>query len=865
MKKILLLFLLALFLLSGCYAEEAESTAPETEETEEVIVTASESDYMYKIINGEVTVNQYIGGESAVVIPETIEGCPVRKIKNDFLKDSHVSEVTYPASFTVFSGLSNCPDLKVIRFSTAPERITEPFCFCEGLTEIDIPDGGDYRTVDGIVYTADGKTLVAYPRGRTGSFTVPADVEAIGQRAFCGSALSEIVFSDGVKTIGDYAFARAEKLTEVTVPASVRTIGACAFSESGIERITLSEGLEEIDLLAFEKTKITELYLPDSVVKCSSRIAEPEVLISASYPTEGLTSLTFHGNTEFRDETTLQEAFRKAEEQFFKETNTRFDGYVFMDLSGDGFPELLALIQDFIMWIYHYDVEAREWVHSSLDEYGATDYVPIDVYRLCYDDETDTYAYYSEPYDYYGNAEPTDWFIPRQDYIRITENGVMMDSLFGEEVKDLSKAEIIQTVDFPQMLADWNVDPDDSYQKFILVTDPFAEEPNGELQQKPLEIHGNWAEAYPYFESYYPKEMKLSVAGVDLLHGGELAGVSFNHGVLTLENAVIDSSGHDFTITASKLDTLTIELIGENKIVSDSSCSLFRAGDIPIVFKGSGSLEVPTMEAKRISLTESAKIITNAKLSSEKNDIITDSLSLSGESSLECREVKTDFFSLDDRAYMGIQSGRFGEMYLSDDSAMDVILNEANRVNYTAYRAITVGHCIRISDNARLFVDNSKHPVENRSDAIFFYQNDGSLTVSDNGTLEIKGNHLAEAINLEYTARGTLTVNGNAKVKIDGAGTCINAAKIILNGGTLELNAAEENPAIMIETVVLPYSDFESGYFINGEILSENISDREMLHREMIYDFVLCSDGKPVSSYFIQVREREQASEQSGG
>lgn len=843
MKKILFIFLGAIFLLSGCYAEEAESTAPETEEAEEVIVTASESDYLYKIINGEVTVNQYIGGESAVVIPEMIEGCPVRKIKNDFLKDSHASEVTYPASFTVFSGLSNCPDLKVIRFSTAPKQITEPFCFCEGLMEIDIPDGGDYRTVDGIVYTADGKTLVAYPRGRTGSFTVPADVEAIGQRAFCGSALSEIVFSDGVKTIGDYAFARAEKLTEVTVPASVRTIGACAFSESGIERITLSEGLEEIDLLAFEKTKITELYLPDSLVKCSSRIAEPEVLISASYPTEGLTSLTFHGNTEFRDETTLQEAFRKAEEQFFKETNTRFDGYVFMDLSGDRFPELAALIQNFIMWIYHYDVEAREWVHSSLDEYGATSYVPIDVYRLCYDDETDTYAYYSEPYDYYGNAEPTDWFIPRQDYIRITENGVMMDSLFEEEVKDLSQAEIIQTVDFPQMLADWNVDPDDPYKKFILVTASFAEEPNGELQQKPLAIHGKQAEAYPYFESYYPKEMKLSVAGVDLLHGGELEGVSFDHGVLTLENAVIDSSGCNHTIKTSNLKKITIELIGENKVVSDTSCSFIHDSDIPVVFKGNGSLEAPMMYAKEISLTEGVKITGNPKISAyhyDRNDIDTLFLSLSEEASLECRKIKASL-TLTDHSRLDIQTGCCSSVSLSDSSEMNVETIE-----------IAIG--LRISGNARFFADNSRYG----SDTIELTTGAAYCTISDNGFLEINGNHSGMGMWFSYT--GTLTLNGNAKVKIDGARTCIYAQRIELNGGTLDLNAAEGGTAIRLVDRLAWYTNLEPGYFINGEILSENISDREML-----YDIVLCSDGKPVSNYFIQVREREQASEQSGG
>lgn len=858
MKKIFLV-LAALFLFSGCQKEEAETvettdataieTVGEIEET-----AASESDFLYKITNGQVTINQYIGGESVVVIPETIEGCPVQKVKSDFLKASSVSEVIYPANFTVFEGLSNCPTVKVIRFSSPTEQIIDPFSQCEGLTEIDIPDGGAYRTIDGIVYTADGKTLVAYPRGRTGSFHVPDGVEVIGTKAFYGSRLSELVLSDSVRTIEDCAFTKTEKLMEVTIPASVRTIGVYAFSESGIERVTLSEGLEEIGAWTFRRTKITELYLPDSLVKCGSGIADPEVLISASYPIEGLKPLLLNQNVDFRDETTLQKAFSKAEEQFFEDTSPPYMGYGFIDLSGDRFPEMVRFIH-YIMWIYYYDEEARQWVSSSLDDFGAPSYIPIDVYHLCYDNETDTYTYYSEqihPYATVWDGIPS----YHQYIIQITENGVMIDELHGEEIVDLSKAEIIQTVDFPKMLEDWDARFDDPYERFILVTDSFAEEPNGELQQAPLKIHEQQAEAYPYFESYYPKEMRLSVAGIDVLRGEEqLAGVSFDHGALIFENAVIDSSGYAFTIAASGFDELTIELIGENKIVSDIPCSLFKTGDISIVFKGSGSLETPTMEAKRISLTENVKIIENEELSSEDYGIITDSLSLSGESILECREVKADYLRLSNHAYADIQSGRFDEITLQDDSAMNVILNEPSRGGHILYtnRAITVGRSIRISDNARLFVDNSKlfpDDFKYYCQTIFFESYGGHFTISDNGSLEIKGNYAGDGIDMD-NGSGTFTVNGNAKVKIDGAVVCIEAERIVLNGGTLELNTAKEGPVIIIDS----FTSADAGYFINGEILSENVTDWEMFYN------VLMVDEKPVSNYFIQVREREQASE----
>lgn len=879
MKKILLV-LAALFLFSGCQTEEAEpvetTAATEIETVGEIKVTAaSESDFLYKIINNKVTINQYIGGESVVVIPETIEGCPVQKVKSDFLKDSSVSEVIYPANFTVFGGLSNCPDLKIVRFSSSPEQITDPFSLCEGLTEIDIPDGGAYRTIDGIVYTADGKTLVAYPRGRTGSFHILDGVEAIGSKAFYASRLSEIVLSDSVQTIGDYAFAKNEKLTEVTIPASVRTIGDYAFSESGIEKVTLSEGLEEVGFLAFKKTKITELYLPDSLVKCSSGIAESEVLISASYPVEGLKPLLLHENLEFRDETTLQEAFRMAEEQFFEKTYPQ--GFVFVDLSGDRFPEL-AVVDGKYMLLLFFDMEVRQWRQFD-DEWGEA-YVWIAAYHLCYERETDTYIYYSDPYDYYPWWEIEDVTpMKRQECIRFTENGGMVSELYSENIKDLTQAEIIQTIDFPKMLADWDVDFDDPYGKFILVTDSFAEEPNGELQQKPLQIYGKQAESYPYFDRYYPKELHLSVAGVDVLRGEEqLSGVSFDHGVLTLENAVIDSSGCNYTIKASNLNKITIELIGENKIVSDSSCSLFNVDDIPIVFKGSGSLETPAMVVKNISLTESVKITENPRISYYVNTIhaygiYADRISLSGEASFECRRVKafsitfSDYahaeaqyinagLTLTDHARLRIQMGYCTSVSLSDDSVMDVAAESPNREYYSQHGMLDVEFRILINGNARLFADSSLY----ENDAIRFLYTRGNLTISDNGTLEIKGNSVGNGIRFGDDS-GVITVNADAKIKIDDARECIYAGKIILNGGTLDLNAMEGKPVIRTEPPGWSDPDFKPGYFINGEILSENISDRKMLYDIVLYDIVLCDGEDPVSNYFIQVREREQTSE----
>ena len=56
-----------------------------------------------------------------------------------------------------------------------------------------------------------------------------AAVTAIGARAFENLAIKSIVIPEGVKVIGDYAFAGCTGLTEIVIPASVTTIGSHAF------------------------------------------------------------------------------------------------------------------------------------------------------------------------------------------------------------------------------------------------------------------------------------------------------------------------------------------------------------------------------------------------------------------------------------------------------------------------------------------------------------------------------------------------------------------------------------------------------------------------------------------------------------
>ena len=130
--------------------------------------------------------------------------------------------------------------------STLPaQELLNSFYDCMVVTYEVPEDHPLYQAIDGVLFSKDGKTLLAYPNGRQDEhYDVPAGVEHIWPYAFGTDYLKTISLPIGLKTIADAAFAGCGRLQSIAVPLTVTEIGKDAFwCCVSLELVSLPDGL----------------------------------------------------------------------------------------------------------------------------------------------------------------------------------------------------------------------------------------------------------------------------------------------------------------------------------------------------------------------------------------------------------------------------------------------------------------------------------------------------------------------------------------------------------------------------------------------------------------------------------------------
>ena len=105
-----------------------------------------------------------------------------------------------------------------------------------------------YSARDGVLFSRDGKTLIAYPSGaKAAHYDVPAGTEVIAANAFRSDdgalPLVTISLPAGLREIGEYAFAECGEMISLAVPPTVRRVAENAFAYCvSLQRLSLPAG-----------------------------------------------------------------------------------------------------------------------------------------------------------------------------------------------------------------------------------------------------------------------------------------------------------------------------------------------------------------------------------------------------------------------------------------------------------------------------------------------------------------------------------------------------------------------------------------------------------------------------------------------
>ncbi len=243
----------------------------------------TEPKFEYEKVDGGIMITGYNGSSTEINIPEQIKGKNVVSIGEKAFEFTTAEKITVPKTVTSIGSYAfrQSSTLKTVNILGEIKAIMPGmFNFCVNLTEFQVPDG--VETIGENAFGGSGIEEVILPDSvkeieeyayyscvSLKTFKSGSGLEKLGNSCFGACiSLSDITLNEGLKEVGEGCFSSCSALKEIAVPTTVETLEPYVFSETTMEKYSVSEGIKTIRSYAFADCKsLGWIYIPESVTK----------------------------------------------------------------------------------------------------------------------------------------------------------------------------------------------------------------------------------------------------------------------------------------------------------------------------------------------------------------------------------------------------------------------------------------------------------------------------------------------------------------------------------------------------------------------------------------------------------------------
>lgn len=218
-----------------------------------------ESQCYFTIRGSEAYIDDYVGDEKRVEIPEEVWGRKVTCISWGCFDESPVEEVIIPETVTVIeAAFHDCKNLKQITLPSQLEVIDRYAFIGSGIESIVLPE------------SVKEVGECAFKNSKVKEVAGIENVEYIGAKAFRGTPWEESIEGDFV-CIGDVLYLYRGDEEEVIIPSGIKEIrGAFVTDEEypyprNVKKVFVPETVTTISEYSFEGQEGLEVYIPETV------------------------------------------------------------------------------------------------------------------------------------------------------------------------------------------------------------------------------------------------------------------------------------------------------------------------------------------------------------------------------------------------------------------------------------------------------------------------------------------------------------------------------------------------------------------------------------------------------------------------